>query len=96
MTPSEAVEGARVRVTVRYPETYAYGCAACLDSATGTIEKASPTGIFDNKPRALVRFDTPRPTWSANQQPPIGFWFDIDELVPIVETAQAKAQAACG
>ncbi len=71
--------GARVRVRIVKRERFASGAADALDTKTGTIEDINPTG------QRLVAFDTPAATWWKWQSPASRFWFDVEELVTLVE-----------
>ena len=64
----------RVQVNIADRERYAVGCAAALDRKLGTVERVRYDG------EVLVRFDSPAPTWWANQSPVTAFWFPTSDL----------------
>lgn len=78
--------GARVRVRIKRPETYASGAAANLDGKPGIVAELTPESDAWGRPRgdrrALVRFDSPANPWWAHQRPVAAFWFAPSELSP--------------
>ena len=69
--------GDKCKVKIHKPETYAFGCAECLQGKTGVVDEVRSNG------KILVKFDTPAKTWSSNQLPVNAFWFDPDEVLPL-------------
>jgi len=98
--------GDRVRVAIDDPNTYARGCATCLEGKAGVVEEISrrvrgvrqtvteATSMGDGFVRALVRFDTPAKAWHTHQSPTEAFWFPLTDLA--ADTATAGAAARCG
>ena len=77
--------GDRVKVGIREREGYAFGCAACLDGAVGTVEQVKDDSANGRNggPALLVRFDVARPTWFTHQTPAEAFWLPVEDLTAL-------------